>query len=50
MDEDLDGRKHECMKGSKDGWLKRIAELSYGWNSYYNAQVNTDKMNRSLHG
>ena len=50
MDEDLDGQMHECIKGSIDGWLKRIAELSYGWNSYNNAQVDTDEMNRSANG
>ena len=50
MDEDLDGQMHECMKGSIDEWLNGIAELSHGWNSYNNAQVDTDEMNRPANG
>ena len=50
MDEDLDGRMHECIKGSIYGWLKGIAELSHGWNSYNNAQLDTDEMNRPVNG
>ena len=41
---------HECMKSSIDGWLKGIAELSNGWNSYNNAQVDIDEMNISANG
>ena len=47
MNGQLDGYMHECMKGSIDGLLKGLTELSYGWNSYNNAQVDTDEMNRS---
>ena len=48
MDEDLDGRMHECMKGSIDWWLKGIAELSYGWNLYNNAQVDIRVVQRKM--
>ena len=50
MNGQLDGWVHEWMKGPTDGWCEGIAELSYGWNSYYNAQVDTDEMNRSVNG